>query len=249
MQGDQMSAVSAMFEQNIGSGAWRPGMKLPTERELERQFGVPRNKLRKILKELEASGKITRHVGRGSFVAESEGRSTPHPYAPILTPIAPSRFAANAPDVLSEANLIERIQGASPADIMEIRIMIEPPAAELAAARAGQTDLLKIQDAHERSKLATDVPEFEYWDGQLHLAIILACKNELLSGIYEAVNGARLQPQWEKMKQRSATPTRRESYKDQHGELVEALFERDAKRARQISLDHLLIIRRNFFGD
>jgi len=240
VKGDQTSAVRALLEQNIGSGVWPPGAKLPTERELERHFGIPRNRLRRVLKDLESQGRITRHVGRGSFVAER--RTVAQGAAVTQTPLG-------LMDPMVGENLTERIQGASPADIMEIRIMIEPAAAELAALRAGAADLLRIQQAHEGSKTAADVLEFERWDGELHLAIVLACKNELLSGIYEAVNVARLQPQWAKMKQRSATPARRDSYKDQHGELVQALLDRDAQRARQVALDHLLIVRRSFFGD
>ncbi len=60
-------AMLAMIERNIADGAWPPGAKLPTERTLEAQFGLARNTLRKALKELEAQGKITRHVGRGSL--------------------------------------------------------------------------------------------------------------------------------------------------------------------------------------
>lgn len=249
MSSDPITAVWALFERNIGSGAWTPGMKLPTERELERQFGIPRNKLRKVLKRLEADGKITRHVGRGSFVSEHGPieRSAPISTRAVPRPIS-APVAADIPAPLA-ANLTERIQGASPNDIMEIRMMIEPAAAELAAVRATAADLLRIEHAHEQSKMAADIREFEYWDGQLHLEIVLAAKNELLSGIYEAVNSARMQPEWEKMKQRSATPARRENYKDQHGDLVEALLDRDAKRAKQISVEHLVVVRRSFFGD
>ena len=58
------------IERQIEQGAWKPGDKLPTERALVEQFGIARNTLRKSLDRLEASGKITRHVGRGTFVAQ-----------------------------------------------------------------------------------------------------------------------------------------------------------------------------------
>ena len=245
---DPAAAVATLIEENIRSGVWSAGLKLPTERELERQFGVPRYKLRKLLKELEAAGKITRHVGRGSFVSEdAEGAQAPG------RPVA--GFPANAP---SEAgppfgsaltDLRDCIQGASPSAIMEVRLMIEPAAAELAAVRATAQDLARIEECHEKSLSAEGVRAFEYWDGLLHREIIAAARNELLVGIYEAVNSARFQPEWAKMKERSVTPPRRRTYCDHHAQLVQALKDRDGKLARQVSIDHLMVVRANFFGD
>jgi DNA-binding FadR family transcriptional regulator len=247
MSVESISAVWTLFERNIGSGAWAAGMKLPTERELERQFGIPRNKLRKVLKRLEAEGKITRHVGRGSFVSENgpverTAQPTPAAQSPIRSPSPASDIEAPS------ANLAGRIQGASPNDIMDIRMMVEPAAAELAAARATAADLQWIAHCHDQSKLAVDGREFEYWDGKLHLAIVFAAKNDPLAGIYDAVTTARTQPAWERMNQRGASSTRRKTYEDHHGELVEALLERDAKRARQIAMEHLVSVHRSLFG-
>ena len=247
MSNDAVLAVSALFERNIGNGAWTPGMKLPTERELEQQFGVPRNKLRKILKRLEADGQITRHVGRGSFVSGELPRPGEMPQTAAMP-----RGVSLAPKIVttaaSIADLTDRIQGASPHDIMEVRMMVEPAAAELAALRATAADLAVIEQCNDASKAVEGLKEFEYWDGRLHLEIVKAAKNELLNGIYEAVNSARLQPEWEKMKARSVTPQRRQNYRDHHSELVQALMDRDAKRARQISAEHLVVVRRSFFG-
>src|SRR5207253_2912140 len=50
-------------------GKLAPGAKLPTERELAKRFAVPRNAVRRTLAQLEAEGSITRHVGRGTFLA------------------------------------------------------------------------------------------------------------------------------------------------------------------------------------
>ncbi len=249
MSSDPVLAVSALFERNIGNGAWTPGMKLPTERELEQQFGVPRNKLRKILKRLEADGKITRHVGRGSFVSGEMSRTSE--MASVVLPRANAFAAPKLATVAANsiADLTDRIQGASPHDIMEVRMMVEPAAAELAALRATAADLAIIEQCNDASKAVDGLKEFEYWDGRLHLEIVKAAKNELLSGIYEAVNSARLQPEWEKMKARSVTPQRRQNYRDHHSELVQALMDRDAKRARQISAEHLVVVRRSFFGE
>jgi len=249
MSNDPAATVLSLFEDNIGNGVWIPGTKLPTERELEKQFGVPRNKLRVILKRLELDGKINRHVGRGSFVSGSPLDQI-NEYRETRTSLkAPSGIRNTRKLVGDVSSLTDRIQGASPNDIMEVRMMVEPAAAELAALRATSADLAIIAQCNEASKNAESLMNFEYWDGRLHLEIVKAAKNDLLSGLYEAINSARSQPAWEKMKQRSVTPARKQSYRDHHSQLVNALFERDAKQARIISIEHLNVIRRSFFGE
>ncbi|WP_240550192.1 GntR family transcriptional regulator [Candidatus Roseilinea sp. NK_OTU-006] len=53
----------------IDSGAWSPGMQLPSERELCERFGISRITVRQALAELEMEGRLVRDQGRGTFVA------------------------------------------------------------------------------------------------------------------------------------------------------------------------------------
>lgn len=53
----------------IESGEWRPGMQLPSERELCDQYRISRITVRQALTELESEGRLTRDQGRGTFVA------------------------------------------------------------------------------------------------------------------------------------------------------------------------------------
>ena len=62
-------ATAASIEARIRDGAWAPGTRLPPERELGRSLEVSRSTLRLALAELEERGIITRHQGRGTFVA------------------------------------------------------------------------------------------------------------------------------------------------------------------------------------
>jgi GntR family transcriptional regulator len=54
----------------IQNGALRPGDPVPPESSLCQQFGVSRTTVRQALSRLVYDGLITRHRGRGSFVAE-----------------------------------------------------------------------------------------------------------------------------------------------------------------------------------
>lgn len=222
------AALTDFIERNISEGVWQPGTKLPTERVLERQFGVSRNTLRKSLKRLESEGKISRHVGRGSFVTDGASEL--------------GDFTAMPRD------LAYRIQAASPAEVMEVRLIIEPLAAELAAMRATADDLARMDECLAHSERAADIAEFEYWDGMLHVAIVAAAKNGMLTALYESINDLRGQAEWRRLKERSVTPERRGVYGGQHHSIVQALKDRDAARARAELRRHLEKVRRNLFG-
>ncbi|WP_236025279.1 FadR/GntR family transcriptional regulator [Arenibaculum pallidiluteum] len=222
---ERVDAVLAFIERGIAEGTWQPGDKLPTERELERMFGLSRNTLRKTLKPLEDSGRIVRHVGRGSFVGTTKPASAPE-----------------------GESLLRRIVGASPAEVMEVRLMLEPHAAELAAGRANAEDLRLLEECLARSEAAGDVPEFEHWDGRLHVTIVGATKNGLLMDLYEAINDVRRQAEWGKLKARTVTTERRKVYMEQHRRIVTALRDRDPDEARRSLREHLEVVRANLLG-
>jgi DNA-binding FadR family transcriptional regulator len=220
-------ALSDFIERHIADGSWAPGQKIPTERELETQFGVARNTLRKTLRAFEEQGKIVRHVGQGSFVAG-------------LRPVSASNGGTES--------LEDRIRGSSPAEVMEIRLMIEPHVVELAAVRATSDQLLALDEALRRAEQAQTLAEFEYWDGRLHQTIIDATRNGLLATLYDAINTVRQQPEWAKLKERTVTPERRASYEEQHRAIVAAIKERDPEAARTALRDHLLAVRKALVG-
>src|ERR1700710_2912786 len=64
--------TASAFEQLISyvvNGAWRPGDRLPPERELCQQFGIARTSLREALKAMELVGMVDSRVGDGTFVS------------------------------------------------------------------------------------------------------------------------------------------------------------------------------------
>lgn len=62
--------IYARIQQDIGSGAYQPGMRLPTEADLAKQFDVNRHTIRRALEELSRGGMVRIEQGRGTFVAE-----------------------------------------------------------------------------------------------------------------------------------------------------------------------------------
>lgn len=67
--------IAGRVEARIRAGEWAPGDRLPPERELCRDLEVSRATLRQALAELEQRGLVSRHQGRGTFVARPRVRA------------------------------------------------------------------------------------------------------------------------------------------------------------------------------
>jgi DNA-binding FadR family transcriptional regulator len=204
-------------------GSLAPGARLPTERELTRRFAVPRNAVRKMLAQLEAEGSITRHVGRGTFLAGHPGSGN-------------SDFP------------FDSVAHTSPAELMEARLRIEPALAELIATNATPADFERMETCLDKAERAATLDEFELWDAALHQALASATHNHFVIRVLDMVTMARQQAEWGKLKDRIVTPERRLNYQEEHRHIVRALKERDAERARAFIIAHLQHARRNLFG-
>jgi DNA-binding FadR family transcriptional regulator len=203
-------------------GALPPGARLPTERELARRFALPRNAVRRTLAQLEAEGTITRHVGRGTFLAvRLDGRN-------------------NA--------VLDSVSHTSPAELMEARLRIEPALAELIVTNATPADFERMEACLEKAERSITLDEFELWDAALHQAIATATHNRFVIRVLDMVTAVRQQAAWGKLKDRIVTPERRIKYQEEHRNIVRSLKERDAERARAFIITHLQHARRNLFG-
>jgi DNA-binding FadR family transcriptional regulator len=233
---DQIGAQGAgamlrHLREGIAAGRWRPGDRLPTERDLARQFGLARNTLRRRLDDLAAEGLIERMTGSGTYVAER----TAGP-------------AAGASDREGGPFGIAGFAEASPAEVMEFRLLLEPQVIDLAAARANAADLARMDLCLARSEAAEGIAAFEDWDGALHLAVVAAARNDVAARVYEAVNAVRRGGAWGTLKERTLTPERRRLYEAQHRALVRALHDRDAAAARAVLREHLCAVRDALLG-
>ncbi len=61
--------IKVWIADNIYRGVWKPGDVLPSEVELERQFGVSRTTVRQAIADLQAEGVVQKQQGRGTFVS------------------------------------------------------------------------------------------------------------------------------------------------------------------------------------
>lgn len=218
----QEARIAALLEQEVAERGLEPGSKLPTEREFAQRSGENRTTVRRALEALEAQGRIIRHVGRGTF----------------LTPARP--------DETQEAAVHETI---SPAQIMAVRLLIEPQTMPLIVAAATPADFAEMDRCLRGGDDAQDYHDFELWDIALHRALAQATHNSLLASICQMANDARHQPLWGKLKQRSFTPERRDEYEQDHHQIVAALAERDPDAGHAAMRTHLLRVRDYILGE
>jgi DNA-binding GntR family transcriptional regulator len=60
-----------IIQEQVESGVWRPGDRIPTEQELCRLYSISRSPVRQALKELVYEGVLTRRPALGTFVEGS----------------------------------------------------------------------------------------------------------------------------------------------------------------------------------
>jgi DNA-binding FadR family transcriptional regulator len=208
--------------ERVSSGDWPSGHRVPPEKILISQFSAARNTVRKALARLEKDGVIHRHVGRGTFIRGEEGSS--------------------------DADIGAQIGDASPAEINELRVLLEPAVAEIAVARATETEIRDAQNCLTNTMSARTDEEYERWEAELHLVIISAAKNSILTRFYRSIHDARKKAAWKEIKRRSLDETRRAQYEADHAAMVEAFASRDAVALRRSLHAHLRGVSHNMMN-
>ena len=221
---DPVAILRESILDNLRSRAWRAGHRIPTERALSEQFGISRSTVRRVLQEFKRKQLITQTVGSGTYVTEQ---------AQAALALGPA--AAVAPTV-------------SPAELMSARLVLEPALIDMVIGSATAADFARMNECNQNAEAANSLGEFEHWDAALHGAIADAAHNGFISSVFRLMNEARAQGEWGMLKRRSATPERRLQYQQEHRDLVAALINRDADRAKTLCLAHLLRVRANLLG-
>jgi GntR family transcriptional regulator, uxu operon transcriptional repressor len=226
----QLAEVILAGSRQAGLG---PGARLPTERELAASLGAPRTSVRRALALLEAEGRISREVGRGTFLRD------------------PHWAGAGADGVTAPGNGdgVDPGGGFAPADVMAIRRMFEPSAMRLVVAWATATDFGEMDRCLAGGEHAESFDQFEYWDLALHRCIASASHSPLLIRLYAVIDTARHGRYWGDLKRRSTTRERVRVYQDDHRELVAALRARDPDRAVEAMRTHLARVSSHLFDE
>ncbi|MFI1012078.1 FadR/GntR family transcriptional regulator [Streptomyces sp. NPDC020965] len=152
--------VIAQLRNQITSGEWPVGTRIPTEPELVEQLGVARNTVREAVRALAHNGLLDIRQGSGTYVlATSELAGVMH----------------------------RRFSGAAPLHVAEVRSTLESSAARLAALRRTDRDLRQLDTLLARRDDAWssgDAERFVAADLTFHLAVVAASHNDVLGELY-----------------------------------------------------------------
>jgi GntR family transcriptional repressor for pyruvate dehydrogenase complex len=168
--------IVEQIEASILRGDLHPGDKLPPERELSRQFGVSRTAVREAMKALTQKGLVEVQLGKGTFVTNGT-----------------SQAMRNSLGLVLKMGLEEGYTS-----LVEVREILEPEIAALAAQRARQEQISTMREAvavMERS--LDDIDTFIEADLDFHLALAEGSQNPiillLLDTLVDLLRGLRTQ--------------------------------------------------------
>ncbi|TLQ46742.1 FadR/GntR family transcriptional regulator [Streptomyces marianii] len=194
--------VITELRNQITSGEWPVGSRIPTEPELVELLGVARNTVREAVRALAHNGLLDIRQGSGTYVvATSE-----------LAGVMHRRFA-----------------DADPRHIAELRSTLESSAARLAAERRTEKDLRQLDALLARREEAWesgDAEQFVTADATFHLAVVAASHNDVLTALYADLGD--LLRDW--LRDDVGRELRPENHMD-HGRLLEAIRAHDGGTA------------------
>ena len=213
---ERTKLTASVFERLLSyvvKGSWKPGDRIPPERELCQQLGIARTSLREALKAMELVGMLDSRVGDGTFVC---------PRSEFLS--RPLLWAFTGTDH-------EELQ-----DIMEARTIIEENLAGLAAKRGSTEQIAEIGRAVQlmRDSLARGDSTLEA-DMAFHLAISTAAQNEVLRNAVQLLRNLMRQLLYYKL----LIPDVPQTVLKRHTAIYRAIAQRKPNAARSAMRLHL----------
>jgi GntR family transcriptional repressor for pyruvate dehydrogenase complex len=208
-----MDTVARRIESLIRSGELKVGSVLPPEPKLAAMLGVSRNSLREALKSLVFLGLIKARPGYGTYVQPTLGRAVTRHFEWML--------------LLHEIKYLE---------IYELRKILEPPVAALAARRASKDDIEKMTEAIREMRGCFARPD-QYMAAEMafHEAFTQAAKNVATQTMLRMMYGALAEGR------RRVLPLISDIQQNfkRHERIFKCIAKRDAKSARKAVLDDL----------
>ncbi|WP_267360337.1 MULTISPECIES: FCD domain-containing protein [unclassified Methylobacterium] len=191
--------------------------RLPPERILAEALGTSRGELRKALAVMEADGQLWRHVGKGTFLG--------------------SRPLAAIDEVAALATR------ATPPDLVQARLAVEPELAALAALHAAPSQRDALRRALRASCGAGQTWRgYELEDARLHRAIALAAGNPLLLFLYDHLAAIRRVMTWDRPRAAEEGPPADHPSFAEHDRIVAAIAARDPAAARREMAAHVTAV-------
>jgi len=205
--------VAEQLQRLILDGYFKPGDKLPTERELAEAFGVSRASVRDAVRSLELLGLVEPRQGQGRVVRDLSPDGLVRPLASML--------------VRHRALLGE---------LLEVRKILEPPIAARAALLATPEEIEQMEAIVERQaeKLARgELPIDE--DTEFHYLIATAARNSVILQVIDVL----MDLLRESRQQSLQVQGRPQKSVEGHKSILQAIRRRDPQAAEAAMRQHL----------
>jgi DNA-binding FadR family transcriptional regulator len=214
-------AIACKLGSQILTGHYPPGANLGGEIDASEKLGVSRTAYREAIRILIAKGLVDSRPKAGTHVL-------PRRRWNLLDPDILAWMFSESPDE-------EFVR-----DLFELRGIIEPEAAALAALRASDDHLNAMEDALDgMRRYGLAKPEGQAADQEFHSAILDAAGNRALTSLVGSVGAA---VRWTTYFKQNLSPHPRNSLPE-HEAVFHAIAARDAEASRR-SMAHLLLLAR-----
>ena len=201
--------------EEITADGLKPGDRLPSEVQMAHDRGVSRTSLREALRLLEVHGIITVRTGPNG--------------GPELTKLTSSDFARMA-------TLHFHMAGVTFRQLLEARLVLEPPLAELAAANRSQDQVDALRRNLAEHSKADDVKSMIFYAHEFH-SLISDCAGEThqaLSLMTSSVQGI-----FDVYASQNRTVKAMRGTVGVHAEIADAIEDSDRQRARDLMEKHM----------
>ncbi len=203
--------VTEVLARRVVEGEWPDGQALPSEPELAAELGVARTSVREALMRLKAKGLLVSRTKTGT-------RVLPRLHWNLLDEDV-LRWVWSGQDKLAAAQ-----------HLMQLRRIVEPAAAEIAATSAADASIAAIERAYRAMDAAgLDPVAYAGPDLEFHRAILLATGNPFLVALGNGIEAA-LRMSFELSTRQPGAP--RHSL-PLHRAVLDAIWSRQPDQARQ----------------
>ncbi|MCA1825637.1 MAG: FadR/GntR family transcriptional regulator [Myxococcales bacterium] len=164
-KGRRYEQVAEQIQSLVAKGVLKPGDRLPSERELAAQFGVGRSSLRDAIRTLEVMGIVESRHGAGNVIRDLDSDA-------LVVPLASA--------LLRKREMV--------AELLEVRMMIEPAVAARAAKNATREEIARLEEILERQseKVRRGEPTIAE-DSEFHAALMHAARNTVVLRVMDVL--------------------------------------------------------------
>ena len=208
------------IERRIAAGDLKLGDQLPAEPELAQQFGVSRTAVREAVKALCEKGLLEIRPGRGTFVINERPDVIRHSLG-LLMSLDPTEGSRS---------------------LVEVREILEPEIAALAATRMTEEQIATMREAVAMMDTALDnVDVFVEADLDFHLALAEASQNLIIPALIDTI----IDLLREQRRQTGLVNGGLKRGQYHHKKILEAVIRRDPEAARIAMQRHLEQVRQD----